>query len=237
MKRVAFVLVCAACAACADDPGTEFPVEPSAGSAATTGMDQPSDTTNMFRGRVCVVDDVRALNTCATRGAGDLTVQLGDSVAVTSEDGSFAMPTPVGTGLSFTVSGANVVTTTQLLNARAQINALRQDTFDEMLFQTGIVAPPANTGSIIAAVTRGGVPLSGVTGTVSPAGEFGPFFDGTAPEPWSRNSTGASGIVWFPDVVTGPASLTFNTLTGGSAIVGGVQVINGGITMVETPLP
>src|SRR5690606_28186826 len=140
MRRVAFVLVCAACAACADDPGTEFPVEPSAGSATTTGMDQPDGTgTPMFRGRVGVVEDVRALNTCAIRSAGGLNVQLGDSVAVTSEDGTFTMPTPVGTGLSFTVSGGDVVTTTQLLNARAQINALRQDTFDEMLVQTGIV--------------------------------------------------------------------------------------------------
>ncbi len=237
MKRVAFVLACAGCAACADDPGTEFPIEPSAGSAATTGMDQPIDPTGMFRGRVCVVEDVRALNTCAIEGAGGLTVQLGDSVAVTSEDGSFAMPTPVGTGLSFTVSGGNVVTTTQLLNARAQINALRQDTFEEMLLQTGITTPVANTGDIIAAVTRGGVPLSGVSGAVTPASEFGPFFDGTAPEPWTRNSTGVSGIIWFPGVVTGPADLSFNTLTGGEAIVGGVQVINGGITMVETPLP
>lgn len=235
MKRLAFVLVWAACT---DDPGTEFPIEPGTnGSGATSGTEAPEDTSGRFRGRVCVVDDVRALDACATTGAGGLTVTLGDSVAVTFEDGSFTMPTPIGTGLSFTVSGGDVVTTTQLLNARAQINALRQQAFDTMLLETGIVVPPANTGSIIAAVTRGGVPLSGVTATSTPTPAFGPFFDGTAPEPWTLNSTGASGIVWFPGVVTGPAELSFNTLTGGEAIVGGVQVINGGITMVETPLP
>jgi hypothetical protein len=37
--------------------------------------------------------------------------------------------------------------------------------------------------------------------------------------------------------VAGPADLTFNTLKGGGAIVGGIQVIKCGITMAETPLP
>src|SRR5574338_88490 len=98
-------------------------------------------------------------------------------------------------------------------------------------------AVTADTGTFFATLVRGGQPVSGATATSTPSPAFGPFFDSTQPAPWSLNATGASGIVFFPGVVAGPADLTFNTLTGGSAIVGGVQVINGGITMVETILP
>jgi hypothetical protein len=94
-----------------------------------------------------------------------------------------------------------------------------------------------NTGSILATLTRGGVPVSGVTATSLPTPAFGPFFDGTEPTPWSINATGVQGTVWFPGINAGPADLTFVTGTGGEAIVGGVQVVNGGITMVETTLP
>lgn len=231
MKSLAFALLCGACVG---DPGTDFPVQPGAGSATTSGTDVT--TSAVMRGRVCVVDDIRFQNVCARTGAAGMTVSLGDVTATTTDDGTFTMTPPLGTGLSFTVGGPGIVTTTQALNARAQINAIRQDTFDEMLLTNGIT-PVDGTGSVIASVSRGGVGLSGVTATSNPASAFGPFFDGEDPEPWTTNATGVSGIVWFPGLVAGPADLSFNTLTGGSAIVGGIQVINGGITMVETPLP
>ena len=238
MKCVAFALLCAACVG--DDAGPAFPVEPgtngSAATAGTTGGATGDGGTALLRGRVCVVEDIRFQNSCASSGASGLAVSLGTQTAITNEDGSFAMPPPPGTGLSFTVTGPGLVTTSQALNARAQINAIRQSTFDEMVLATGIT-PGFETGSIIATVTQGGVAAAGVSATSKPTAAFGPFFDGLDPMPWTTNATGTSGIVWFPGLVAGPAELSFNTLTGGSAIVGGVQVINGGVTMVETPLP
>jgi hypothetical protein len=234
MKSLALVLLCAACAG--DDSG--FPVEPgTGGSASTKGSDEVDTPTTALRGRVCVRESL-FMRTCLSVGADNLTVTLGGRTTTTTGDGTFVLPdAPVGTGLSFNVSGPGIVTTSQALNARAQINALRQQAFDSMLTVNGL-SPVPGTGSVIASLTDiNGVPVSGVSATSTPVSAAGPFFDGTEPMPWSTNSTGVSGIVWFPGLVAGPAELSFNTLTGGEAIVGGVQVINGGITMVETPLP
>jgi len=230
MKWLALVVVLAACA---DEVGFEFPIEPSTspGTAGTT----PGSATILLRGRVCVIDSIVAV-TCASTGVANLMVNLGDQTTITTNDGTFAITPPLGTGLSFTISGPNVVTTSQALTARAQINVLRQAAFDQMLTINDITTT-VNTGSIIAAVTRAGVPVSGVTATSIPLSAFGPFFDGVEPDPWTTNATGASGIVWFPGINAGPADVTFVNGTGGEAIVGGVQVINGGVTMVETILP
>jgi hypothetical protein len=222
-------------AACPSEPGPDLPVEPGTnGSAATNGQDEV-DNGPRLRGRVCVVADVFA-NQCANTGAGGLAVSLGDQTTTTNEDGSFAMTPTAGTGLSFLISGADVVTTSQALSASMRIPVLRQAVFDRMMTENGITTT-AGTGSIFASLVRGGEPVQGVSALSTPSPAFGPFFDGTAPTPWTLNATGARGIVWFPGVQAGPADLSFNTGTGGEAIVGGVQVINGGITMVETILP
>jgi hypothetical protein len=232
MKTLASVLLCAACPS---DPGPEFPVEPGTnGSAATTGNDEV-DNGPMLRGRVCIVADVFS-NQCANNGAGGLTVSLGDQTATTNDNGSFAMTPTAGTGLSFLISGADVVTTSQALNAAMRIPVLRQSVFSRMMAENGITTT-AGTGSIFASLIRGGQPVEGVGAQSTPSPAFGPFFDGTTPTPWTLDATGQRGIVWFPGIVAGPADLSFNTGTGGEAIVGGVQVINGGITMVETILP
>jgi len=221
------------CVACGDDVAFDLPIEPTPGSP---GGVFGGDAATVLRGRVCVIDSLTTTITCATTGVDNITVNLGDQTTTTSSDGTFTISPPVGTGLSFQVSGPNVMTTSQALTARAQINALRQAAFDQMVTVNGVTVP-ANAGSIIATVTRAGVGVSGVTATSTPSPAAGPFFAGSEPMPWSINATGASGIVWFPGINAGPADLSFFTGTGGSAIVGGVQVINGGITMVETPLP
>jgi hypothetical protein len=237
MRSLACVLFLAACTSGGD---TDFPITPGTGSGGSSGLGAVDagaigDGNVLVRGRVCVIDNVVVAD-CAATNAQNLLVTLGDQTAITAADGSFAINAPTTSGLSFTVSGPGVVTTQQALNARAQINALRQTAFDQMLVVNDVV-PVTGAGSIIATVTRGGVPVSGVTAASTPAAAFGPFFAGTGPDPWTLNSTGVSGIVWFPGIMAGPADLSFNTLTGGEAIVGGVQVVNGGITMVETPLP
>lgn len=224
------------CAACATDAETELPVEPGTnGSAATGGEDEAGNTGAMLRGRVCVVSDIFA-NQCANSGAGGISVSLGDQTTTTADNGMFAMTPPAGTGLSFLISGADVVTTSQALNATMRIPVLQQAVFSRMMAENGITTT-AGTGTIFASLVRGGQPVQGVGAQSTPSPAFGPFYDGTMPTPWTLDATGQRGIVWFPGVTAGPADLSFNTGTGGEAIVGGVQVINGGITMVETVLP
>jgi hypothetical protein len=241
MKCLAVVLLSAACAS---NSGSEFPIEPqTSGTGASSGGLLPDAAVGdggilgdgVIIGRVCVRGSLFT-DACATAGAGGLVVRLGDQSAVTTSNGTFAI-TPTSTAeAAFVVSGPDVVTTSQALNARAQINVLRQQAFDDMVVSNNVFLP-TNSGSIVATVFREGVPVSGVTAASTPSPAFGPFFDGPVPEPWVTNATGVRGIVWFPGVIAGPAEVSFNTLTGGSAIVGGIQVINGGITMIETPLP
>ncbi|HEY5926790.1 MAG TPA: hypothetical protein VIV11_34120 [Kofleriaceae bacterium] len=238
MRSLAFVLLCAACV---DNLDSGFPIEPGGGSVTIgdtqEGQDQTQDEDPevLLRGRVCVVDDFFS-TTCATRGADGLTVILGDQITTTNADGTFAITPAFGTGLSFLVNGADIVTTTQALTPAARIRVMRQQLFADMMTANGIIGT-VGTGSIFATLVRGGLPVQGAIATSTPSPAFGPFFDGTQPAPWALDATGARGIVWFPGMVAGPADLSFNTLTGGEAIVGGVQVINGGITMVETILP
>jgi hypothetical protein len=231
MKCLAFVLLCAACV---DHPDPGFPIEPSSGGATGTASDPPDDTIAL-RGRVCVLDDFFD-PACAQVGAGGLTVSLGDQLAVTNDDGTFAIAPAFGTGLSFVVTGAGVVTTAQALTPSLRIPVMRQLQFSDMMAAAGVTST-AGTGSIFATLVRGGEPVQGASATSTPSPAFGPFFDGTTPTPWTLDGTGVRGIVWFPGMTAGPADLSFNTLTGGEAIVGGVQVINGGVTMVETVLP
>jgi hypothetical protein len=231
MKCLAFVLLVAACA---NEPDIDYPVEPSSGGGSGSSSDPP-DTTGMLRGRVCVVGDFFDA-ACSQSGAGGLTVSLGDQLATTNADGTFAIAPSFGTGLSFIVSGPDIVTTSQALTPSLRIPVMRQLQFSDMMTSAGVTTT-AGTGSIFATLVRGGEPVQGAGAISTPSPAFGPFFDGTTPTPWTLDGTGARGIVWFPGVAAGPADLSFNTLTGGEAIVGGVQVINGGVTMVETVLP
>ncbi len=192
----------------------------------------------LVSGRVCVLADPRVFAVCTTTGAGGLVVQLGSSTAVTGATGSFSMPAPTGTNLSFTVSGPSIVTSSQPLTATNTIPVLTQDLFGQVLAANGITLTQGS-GSILASIVdRGGNPVSGVTATSTPSPAFGPFFDGTTPTAFTLNATGARGVVLFPGINVGPASLTFSDLaTSGETTIDGVQVVDGGITFVDTVLP
>jgi len=192
----------------------------------------------LVTGRVCVLADPRVFGVCAPTGAGGLLVQLGNSSAITGGTGSFSMPAPTGTNLNFTVSGPSIVTSSQPLTAANTIPVLTQDLFGQVLAANGITLTQGS-GSILASIVdRGGNPVSGVTATSTPSPAFGPFFDGTTPTAFTLDATGARGVVLFPGVNVGPASLTFSDLaTSGETTIDGVQVVDGGVTFVDTVLP
>ncbi len=189
-------------------------------------------------GRVCLVTDPRELGGCQATGAGGLTVALGGARTTTAPDGSFSVPTPTGTNLAFTVSGPGVMTSSQPFSPNNTIPVVTQQLWDQVLGANGITLT-AGTGSILASVVdRGGNPVTGATATSTPSPAFGPFFDGTTPTAWTLDGTGARGVVLFPGVTAGTAVLTFgDSSTGGETTVGGVQVVDGGITFVDSVLP
>lgn len=116
---------------------------------------------------------------------------------------------------------------------------LSQDLFTQIAAANGInLTRMTGTSSIIASVTRGGVLVSGVQVAATPAPAFGPFFDGTSPTGFTLGGTGVQGISLLSGFRNGPVNLTFrDPAVGSETTVGGVQVIDGGVTFVEGNLP
>ena len=227
MKRLALLLVAAGCAA---DAGDDFPLLTGDNSLPAPGQ------SGVITGRICVITDPRDLTGCATSGAEGLTVSLANSTATTNADGRFQLVAPT-TASEVSVTGAGIVPTQISMSSAASIPVLRADLFSQMMAANGIT-PSSGSGSIIGTVVRGGVPQPGVTVTVTPPPAFAPRFDGTTPTAFTLDATGARGVIWIPGVALGPTQLTFRDLaTSGETTVNGVQVVNGGITIMDAVLP
>jgi hypothetical protein len=196
-------------------------------------------TVLLIAGRACLLADPRFFAVCADTGAAGLTVALAGRTVTTGTNGSFAMSPPQGTAnLVFTVSGPNIITSTQPFAAVNTIPVLTQQMFNNVLTANGITLTQGSGSILASVVTRGGFPAVGVTAVSTPSPAFGPFFDGTTPTAFTLNGTGARGVVFFPGVSVGPASLTFTDLaTSGETTVDGVQVVDGGLTLVDAVLP
>jgi hypothetical protein len=222
----------AGCTSTTDD----LPVQIGGPAAAGGGGNSGTQVT----GRVCMLADPRILSECSDTLAGGLSVSLGSSRTLTLPNGQFTMSVPTGstTSLSFAVAGSSVITASQPFSNDITIPVLPSDLFGQILAANGI-ALTHGSGTILASVVdRGGVPLAGVTATSTPSSAFGPFFDGTTPTAWTLNGTGERGVVMFPGVAVGPVALSFGNIgSTGESTVDGVQVIDGGITIVDAVLP
>lgn len=213
----------------ADDPGS--------GGVVSTG------STAQLTGRVCVVNDARAMAQCATTGAGGLAVSAGSVATTTADDGTFALDLPTAFTGQVAVSGAGVTPTFApsaafqnaiATNAMASVPVLNADAYQQMLLATGVQST-VGSGAIIASVTRGGLPVSGATITTTPAASGGAFYEGATPTGFDGVATGQSGIAWAPGVASGTASINV-TSDSGETLVGGVQVVDGGLTLTEVPI-
>jgi hypothetical protein len=245
MRRFAFVLAMLV-AGCVNDD-TDFPVTTQGGPAPNGSAAGTSTVT----GHVCVVSDPRFLTQCVTTNVDGMTVTLttpttngvATTTTTTSADGTFVINAPVATAATgptvFTITGPNVVASSQPLTTTVNIPVITRNLFDQIAAANGIaLTDTTGTGSIIATVTRGGIPVSGVQVAATPTSAFGPFFDGTSPTGFTLNGTGVQGVSLLSGFHSGPVNLTFTDPAFASeTTVGGVQVINGGITFVEGNLP
>jgi hypothetical protein len=235
MKRLASIAALAGLAGACTDDSADYPIRPQDDFQVTPGG-QP------VIGRVCVASDLRDLVTCSDDAAGGLTVQLGTMEATTAADGTFAFPTPTERVSAFTVSGTGaggieVVPTTSPFAVNAFVPAIDADLWARTMTSNGILLDPGQ-GSILAAVTRDGQPISGISVTSQPVSAFGPFYDASSPVLWGLGGTATRGMVLVPGLTAGMVDLSFNNALGGlETNVAGVTVRNGGVTVLDTVLP
>ncbi len=240
MKILACALfVAVAGAGCADDDD-DFLIVPG-GDPPSVGGSAPGAT---FEGRVCVVRDLRDLATCADDVGRDLTVTIAGRATTTATDGTFSIPVPItqpGDVVPFfTVTGAGVVPSTVAIDnpfvTTGAIPVVDQTFFNQLQIANGVTAT-TGTGSILATVSADNMPAVGVSVMATPAPAFGPFYDSTNAEQWGFSATGQRGVVWIPSLTAGTATLDFATDTGVTTNVAGIQVRNGGITILNTAFP
>jgi hypothetical protein len=248
--RLVFGLLAVTAAACGDD-GNMFPVggggndggftlpDTNGGGGADSAGDGPGGDAfvaaidaNQFVGRVCLLTDIRDFETCASTGAGGLTVRLGTATATTTADGSFTIDGQTGSGLVWRITGPNIVSTFEPL-ADYFIPAILKTDFDAMRAASAdpdVTLVPGE-GSMMVFVSRNGQGVTGATATVTPQAFYQPFYDGATEFAFTQTSTSNFGIVWVPGLDVGTATVAVGTTT-----VSG-PIFDGGITFANLILP
>jgi len=169
---------------------------------------------NGFVGNVCVMADLRDFTSCATTGAGDLTVKLGNKTAITADDGSFVIEPSVG-GVLWHVSGDTVVTTASPFANTFTLYTIATADY-EALLANNLTQVVAGQGSIVVRAIDNDIPVAGAAATVVPTATSTIFYDGDDPDFWEVVSTGVRGVVWIPEIRTGAATVTVSLPGNGS---------------------
>jgi len=166
-----------------------------------------SDAAATLAGRACVLTDLRDLTSCATTGAGGLTVMLGSQTATTADDGQFTLATPAGTLLVWHVSGTDVVPSVMPLGATPQIPVVTTTAYADALNSNSILLAQGQ-GSAFVRVVRGAAALTGATAVASPTPTYPAFYDGATSLTWDQDATDAYGMVWIAGADAGSLTVT-----------------------------
>lgn len=202
------------------------------GTSTIDGMVAPIDA-NLLVGRVCLLTDVRVFTSCASTGAGGLTVRLGSDSTTTSDDGTFTIAGQ--TSGVWRITGPNIVTSVEVL-ADYFIPAILKSDFDAMRTDSAgadIIVYPGE-GSMMVYASRNGAGVSGVTASTTPPGYYQPFYDGSSELAFTQTSTSTNGIIWVPGIDVGNATLTL-ALPGNPQVT--APILDGAITFANIVLP
>jgi hypothetical protein len=218
MRRLAGLLLLFA-PGCSDLP-EDYPVAPGGwapggNNGRDSGVDDSGDGGAMIAGRVCVVGDLRDLETCAVADAGGLTVSLGTRTATTAEDGAFTILAPAGSNLVWRVTGPTLITTVMPFGAVTKIPAVTDATFGAVLAGSGVVLS-VGQGSLVARVVQAGQPVTGAIAVAAPDPQYDPYYDGDSATAWDQDSTGPAGLVWLTGVPVGMSMVTAMRAGGGN---------------------
>jgi hypothetical protein len=230
-------------AACKQGDGALFPINPGGTNNPGGGDDSTTDAAvtgdanvDVIPGQVCLISDARASNTCATTGAGGLTVMLDGNSATTEPDGTFVIDAPQSSNIQWLVTGTDIMTSVMSYSAVRRIPVMSQvDYFD--LANSNSVVPTPGQGDVFVHVTHQGASVEMVTATVAPAAEFPTLYDGNAVTTWTQISTGPAGVIWIPGLPQGTAAVTLTPQGGTATVVSSIPIGDQTLTWVSAGLP
>jgi len=231
-------LVLMACQSSGSDDS--FPIVPGGDdSVITPAPDGPpadvsGDGSGTLAGRVCVVADLRNLTSCTTGDASGITVTLGASTAITATDGTFSISPPPGSN-PWTVSAVGFVPSVVPFGIVHLLPVVTVDRYNEMLLDNGVILS-AGQGSLFTRVIRNDAPAVGVTAIVEPPSLYGPLYDGANAILWDLDATGASAVIWIPDVLQGSTTLTLMP-PATTPLPVSFPVVEGAITFATVGIP
>lgn len=240
-----FITVLALLTACRADNDQTYPIIPAspvgpvgAGVADARTGDAASDAVTdaaILQGRVCLVSNFGDVATCASTGAGNLTVTLGASTATTSDSGQFTIAAPAASSVVWHVTGSSVQTTLAPFSASSTIPVATLAAVQTLESQNGVLEV-AGQGAILAHVVAAGAPVEQVTATTTPIGADPVFYDGATAQQWTQNSTGSRGAIWIPGLPVGNVTLAVTPAGGAPQSAGTIPVAEGALTFVTVEI-
>ncbi|HEY6040207.1 MAG TPA: hypothetical protein VIV58_38250 [Kofleriaceae bacterium] len=226
---------------CKEGDGALYPINPGGGTNPGGGGQVDASVArdanlDVIPGQVCLIKDPRQPNTCATTGAGNLTVTLDGRTATTATDGTFVIDAPQSSNIQWQVAGADVITSVMSFSAVRRIPVMAQvDYFD--LANSNSVVPTPGQGDVFVHVVHQGASVAMVSAVVSPAAQFPTLYDGDATTTWTQISTSTAGVVWIPGLPQGTAKITLTPQGGTASVVNAIPVGDQTLTWVSVELP
>jgi len=242
MRWLVAIVVVMGCGGCKEGDGALYPINPGGGTNPGAGGGQVDASAtgdanlDVIPGQVCLITDPRQPNTCATTGAGNLTVTLDGHTATTATDGTFVIDAAQSSNIQWQVTGADIIASVMSFSAVHRIPVMAQvDYFD--LANSNAVVPTPGQGDVFVHVVHQGASVAMVSAAVTPAAQFPTFYDGNATTTWTQISTSTAGVVWIPGLPQGTASISLTPQGGTATVVNAIPVGDQTLTWVSVELP
>ena len=229
--------------ACGDKETTFDNIVPGGGGGGTTGSrpDAPTsdgaDASTTISGHVCLLlTNQQTLTSCATTGAGNLTVTLGTATATTADDGAFTLMRPASTtGLNYIVTGTDLKTSVVPFSSTVtSLPAINSAAYDLMAMQNN--AANSGSGVIMVQVKRGGAIVSGAIVDTQTTPDSPVLYDSGDPQAWNTDATHTYGVAWVPGVSGMSVTLTV-TSNATPNMFTNIPLVAGAITYVFAEIP
>jgi hypothetical protein len=225
MRLVCLLLAIGACKL--GGSGDDYYVEPGGPSngmmiPGTPTDAAPDDTTSdsgdgaaPIQGTVCDLNDLRDWDTCSPIDYSSMMVLLGTSTAAVSSTGTFDIATPPGTPFYWTVEGPAELAITPFGTAPHLVYSMKTSRYQDLALAQNI-QPEIGTGQVFLRVRRGTGALADATGAIVNQTAV-TRYDTNDSEMWDTGQTSTAGVMWFPNVPAGTASITVTPPTGNDA--------------------